>query len=279
MAKTLYVSDLDGTLLNSESQVSTRSAHLISELTSQGALISVATARTPASVVPIMNHALTTPPLIVMTGAALWLRDQQAFANPVFIQPLLLDHLLTTLAEYNIQPFIYALDNNDNFLHVYHPVEMNHKENQFYQQRRALPLKKFHIGDNLPPRLRSKVLLLYTTGPADAIYEAASRLNTPEFPCSVSAYPDIFDPATALIEIFAPEVSKAIAVKQLQESLGADRLVVFGDNLNDISMMKVADVAVAVDNAQPEVKQNADVVIAGNDFDSVARYISADFNA
>ncbi|MDE5810234.1 MAG: HAD hydrolase family protein, partial [Muribaculaceae bacterium] len=118
-----------------------------------------------------------------------------------------------------------------------------------------------------------------TTGRADSIYEAASRLNTPEFPCSVSAYPDIFDPTTALIEVFAPEVSKAAAVKRLQESVGADRLVVFGDNLNDLSMMKVADVAVAVENAQPEVKQHADVVIAANDFDSVARYISADFGA
>ena len=279
MAKTLYISDLDGTLLNSESQVSGRSAHLISELTSRGALISVATARTPASVVPIMSHALTTPPFIVMTGAALWLRDREEYSNPVFMQPLLLDHILTTLAQSNIFPFIYALDNDDNLLHVYHPVEMNHKENQFYQQRRALPLKKFHIGDDLPPRLRSKVLLIYTTGRADAIYEAASRLNTPEFPCSVSAYPDIFDPTTALIEVFAPEVSKANAVKRLQESVGADRLGVFGDNLNDLSMMKVADVAVAVENAQPEVKQHADVVIAANDFDSVARYISADFGA
>mgnify|MGYP002508316131 CR=1 FL=1 len=41
-----YVSDLDGTLLGSDSRVSQRSAELITELSARGALITVATART-----------------------------------------------------------------------------------------------------------------------------------------------------------------------------------------------------------------------------------------
>ena len=98
-------------------------------------------------------------------------------------------------------------------------------------------------------------------------------------PCSVSAYPDIFDPSTALIEMFAPTVSKADAVSRLKKAVGADRLVVFGDNLNDLSMMKVADLAVAVDNARPEVKEQADILIGTNNNDSVALFIADDFNA
>ncbi|MDE6134546.1 MAG: HAD family hydrolase, partial [Muribaculaceae bacterium] len=62
----------------------------------------------------------------------------------------------------------------------------------------------------------------------------------------------------------------------LKERTGADRLMVFGDNLNDIPMFEVADVAVAVGNALPEVKAAADVVIEPNYTDSVARYIAAD---
>jgi len=49
--------------------------------------------------------------------------------------------------------------------------------------------------------------------------------------------------------------------------------VVFGDNLNDLPMMAVADVAVAVENALPEVKAKADVVIGPNTDDAVARWI------
>jgi hydroxymethylpyrimidine pyrophosphatase-like HAD family hydrolase len=55
----------------------------------------------------------------------------------------------------------------------------------------------------------------------------------------------------------------------------AERLVVYGDNLNDLPMMKVADVAVAVENALPEVKAAADVVIGANSDDSVAKHILA----
>ena len=57
----------------------------------------------------------------------------------------------------------------------------------------------------------------------------------------------------------------------------ADRLVVFGDNINDLPMMRLADVAVAVENAVEEVKAEADIVIGPNTSDSVARFIIDDF--
>jgi hypothetical protein len=55
--------------------------------------------------------------------------------------------------------------------------------------------------------------------------------------------------------------------------MDADRLTVFGDNLNDLPMMAVADVAVAVENALPEVKKAADIVIGTNQSDAVALYL------
>ena len=64
---------------------------------------------------------------------------------------------------------------------------------------------------------------------------------------------------------------------ELKKSVGADRLVVFGDNLNDLPMFAVADVAVAVENAFTEVKEHADVVIGPNYTDSVANYILHDY--
>ena len=96
--------------------------------------------------------------------------------------------------------------------------------------------------------------------------------------CSVSNYVDIFGADTGILEVFAPRISKAEAVKRLAKSVNADRIVVFGDNLNDIPMLQVADAAVAVGNALPEVKDVADVVIGDNTTDAVARYIAEDFN-
>ena len=50
-------------------------------------------------------------------------------------------------------------------------------------------------------------------------------------------------------------------------------MIAFGDNLNDIPMMRVADVAVAVGNALSQVKAEADVVIGANTADAVAQFI------
>lgn len=93
---------------------------------------------------------------------------------------------------------------------------------------------------------------------------------------NVNVYSDPRIPDVKLIEIFADGVSKASTLK---DRFRWDRLVVFGDNINDLPMMAVADVAVAVGNAVPEVKEAADMVIGPNTSDSVARFIADDFHS
>ena len=59
MKKTLYISDLDGTLLNSRAEVSEKSKAIISRLiTEKNILFSVATARTPATVVRMKERGI-----------------------------------------------------------------------------------------------------------------------------------------------------------------------------------------------------------------------------
>lgn len=79
--KQLFITDMDGTLLNEQSKVSTRSAKIISDLSYQGALITVATARTPATVQPLLDGVHTSIPAIVMTGATMWDRANRAYVN------------------------------------------------------------------------------------------------------------------------------------------------------------------------------------------------------
>lgn len=60
--KTLFVSDLDGTLMQPDATLSPVTVRLLNKAIDAGRLFSVATARTPATVVPIMervnHHAL-----------------------------------------------------------------------------------------------------------------------------------------------------------------------------------------------------------------------------
>ncbi len=52
-----------------------------------------------------------------------------------------------------------------------------------------------------------------------------------------------------------------------------DRIVVFGDSINDIPMFQIADEAYAVENALPELKQYATRVIASSEEDGVAKLL------
>ena len=72
--KTLYVSDMDGTLLGSDGRVSDRTAGIITRLSYLGVPITVATARTPATVRPLLAQTHTIVDAVVMTGAATWSR-------------------------------------------------------------------------------------------------------------------------------------------------------------------------------------------------------------
>lgn len=273
---TLYVSDMDGTLLGSDSLVSAQTAEIISDLTRRGALITVATARTPATVVPLLSDTLTTPPAIVMTGAAQWLRHPGEFRNVHFIPSDDLGEIGEVCGHHGIHPFVYSLD-TPSFLSVYHDTpELNQQETDFYTARRHLTLKRFHIGHTAPDVRR--IVLCYATGHHKAIFAAADELRQRR-DLSISCYYDIFDHESAHLEIFAKGVSKASAILALKSQLGVDRVVVFGDNLNDIPMMKVADYAVAVGNAFDEVKEIADTVIGPNTDDSVARFIFEDWTS
>ena len=62
-------------MLDNEGNVSARSAEIISSLTDEGATISVATARTPATVENILSGIRTADDLVVMTGATMWSRS------------------------------------------------------------------------------------------------------------------------------------------------------------------------------------------------------------
>jgi hydroxymethylpyrimidine pyrophosphatase-like HAD family hydrolase len=87
-------------------------------------------------------------------------------------------------------------------------------------------------------------------------------------------YHDIYGETIGIIEAFSSEATKAKAVRALADRIGADRIVAFGDNINDLPMMREADLAVAVGNARDEVKEAADIVIGPNTEDSVAKFIA-----
>lgn len=272
--KTLYVSDMDGTLLGSDSRVSEHSAALLRDAVAAGALVTVATARTPATAGPLTATCGFTLPAIVMTGAAMWHGSERRFTDTRYFTAEGCGAALEACRRHGVHPFVYTMGDDGRSLDVYHGAEaLNRAEENFYLERKHLAFKRFHMRSVVPATRLSCALICFAMGDRAAVERAADALRA-ETDCSVFCYPDIFNPAIANLEVFAPGVSKAAAIKQLKERIGAERLVVFGDNLNDLPMLAAADLAVAVGNAFPEVKAAADIVIEANTTDAVARFIA-----
>lgn len=261
---------MDGTLLDSDGQVSAESAEIISRLSHQGALITVATARTPATVEELLADTYTSIPAIVMTGAAMWDRKAKRYIEPVLHSPEALPPLMDVFHEAGVNPFIYVLG-DDGMLRVYHNGVMTAHERKFYEERRYLGLKKFILDS--PAGLEIPIpgtILVFAVGEGAVIEGVAERLRR-DNRLSVSCYRDIFNHDMAFIEVFGAGVSKSAAVRRLAEMVDADKLTVYGDNLNDLSMLAEADDAVAVANAVPAVLECATRRIGPNTTSSVAK--------
>lgn len=77
------------------------------------------------------------------------------------------------------------------------------------------------------------------------------------------------------IEIMPKNVDKATSLDRMLESVGLtkENAICCGDGFNDISMIEYAGLGVAMDNAQPKVKESADYITKSNDEDGIVDVI------
>ena len=272
--KTLFVSDLDGTLLGQDRKVSEQSVRLINESIEDGAMFSVATARTPATGGPLLANVKSPLPFIVMTGAAIWNREDNRYVYAAFHREETARRLVELYLRLGLSMFVYILG-EDNVIHIYHVGDMSQLEREFMEERLHTPYKDFHILDKeegeLPENL-DRVLLFYSMRPTAEVRRVYDEIKDSEDLRAVF-YHDMYGEEIALMEVFGPDASKANAVRRLAAITGAERIVAYGDNVNDIPILEVADEAVAVENAVTAAKAVADRTIGPNSDDSVAKDI------
>ncbi len=274
--KTLYVSDLDGTLLGCDSQVSAVSDAMLNRLIDDhGVLFTVASARTPATVVPLMQQVHVRLPLITMTGAALWDAAAERFESTQVIPSGVVEQVTELLIREGLSPFVYR--RHGERLEAHHASRLSPAERQFVDERQHLRLKRFVLSGESYPGSVDDALLIFVMNDY-ARLERVHRQIVSTVPCTAMFYRDIFHPVTGLLEVYRQGCTKARAMRELAARRGAERVVAFGDNLNDLDMLRAADVAVAVGNAVPEVKAAAHVIIGDNTTDAVPKFIQQETN-
>lgn len=86
---------------------------------------------------------------------------------------------------------------------------------------------------------------------------------------------NIFRSEPFFVEIMPKDIDKAYSLEKLLDylQLTKEQMICCGDGFNDLSMIKYAGLGVAMENAQPIVKEAADYITRSNDEDGVADVI------
>lgn len=260
---TLYVSDLDGTLLASNQRTSDVTNKRLNTLIEKGLTFSYATARSFHTAKTATQGLCASFPVILyngtmikdhQSGAVLW---QHRFSNEEA------DTLIDDLLANGISPIVYTFaGGKEQFRYI--PHSLHKAAAEFLATRkgdeRNHPVEcidELKVGD-----------IFYITCIGDK-----ARL-APLFETYRDVHRCLFQDdlytGEPWLEISSKGAGKAHAAKELQRLLGCERLVVFGDGINDLDLFAVADEAYAVENADPALKAIATAVIDSNDNDGVA---------
>lgn len=270
---TLYITDLDGTFLNSKGELSPNTKKLISDALNKGADFTLATARTFATVTQMFDGVDLKLPVILMNGVMIYDLSEKAPVSCHSIDTESTKEVFEAYKQHNILPLIYRYKNP--YLEIEYYDRSNPYQMQYVSNRNEAAGKKFIYSPAFTSKGKEDVIYIVTLDRYERLLPLYNDIkNIRDISCVFyrDNYTDCY-----FLEIFAKDVSKASAMLEVKKTVGADKVIAFGDNLNDMEMFKASDEAYAVANACDELKSIATGVIGSNDNDSVADYILKHF--
>lgn len=245
----LIVTDLDGTLLRTDKTVSDRTIQVLQKCREQGIAIAMATARYWIATERYRNllhpdYLITGDGTVVHCGEELvcecGFSREKTDAIIAMIQSAVPEAEIVSAADRTVYWNSLHIAESDR---LYRAVYFDYKS--------PLPVPAHKIAAYLPNR--------------ECAEEIAARCG-----CKLICY------RGENMYAFIPEqAGKAYMIQQLVEKLqiSLENVVAFGDDGNDLEMLQLCGVGVAVANALPEIKKVADHVTLSNDEDGVAVFM------
>jgi len=268
--KTLYVSDLDGTLLRSDETTSDFTNETINRLVSQGMLFSYATARSYTTAHKVTCGLEARIPLIVYNGTMTVDNTDGKILLQDFFDQSRIRQVLDDLAEHGVFPIVYGfVDGKEKFSYAESLCSKGARE--FVATRPNDPRQ--NPVDDADSLYKGEIFYM-TCIDDEAVLAPLYEKYRDEFHC---VFARDFYSGEFWLEFLPPQVSKANAVRRLKAHLGCERLVVFGDGSNDIDMFELADECYAVENAVEQLKKMATGIIGDNNSDAVAKWLLENF--
>ncbi|WP_027086207.1 HAD family hydrolase [Cohnella panacarvi] len=270
--RTLYVSDMDGTLLNDEQRVNPESVRILNGLIDKGLQFTVATARSYESATRLLAGLNLHLPGIFINGVFIADPHSGRIIESHYLSNELGQEIVGLYLQAGLNPVVYTI-NDEGQSRVYYRGVHNPSEDYYFGDRLQTESERFRLVDDYTECLKEKLIAVNAIETPDrlqAVYEVLDKREG----CICHFGPDIYAPGYHWLEVSSDQATKRKGTQRLKELLSFDKLVCFGDNLNDLSMFEGADECYAVSNAHESVKQIATGIIDSNNNDGVARFLA-----
>jgi 5-amino-6-(5-phospho-D-ribitylamino)uracil phosphatase len=268
--KTLYISDLDGTLLNKSAEISEYTEKSLCRLIENGMNFSVATARTAATTLQMVSRIPINVPVVLMNGASIYDVQNSTYVKTYFIEQQSVKQLFSALKKHDTAGFVYIIE-NDTLSTWYERINSDHAR-RFIEERIQKYGKQFTQIDDFSGLADKPVLYYSVCDVKEKLVPLQEELCKIE-DLHVEFYRDVYEDGFWYLEACSVHASKFNAINFLREEYGFDKVVSFGDNLNDLPMFLASDESYAVANAKREVKEKATAVILSNAEDGVVKWL------
>lgn len=261
----LVAIDLDGTLLNDESKISSENKKTIISLKDKGYQVLFASGRRYYSVKKVLSVIEKEKIIIANNGNIIrkTTNDETIYSNYLkysHVKPAVEDG-----KEMGLHPVIH-IDNYEEDIDMV--IELEKKSEEYYSylygKDRIRKLKNFNCMPDM------NILSVVYLGNREKLKRFSDYINK-TYETSYKTYlMTNIESADALLEICSYDVSKWTSIVKHANLHGIkkEEIVVIGDDNNDVEMIKKAGLGIAMKNGIDEVKEVADIITERDNNDS-----------
>lgn len=264
--------DLDGTLLDESGRVHPENARALRELEARGGRAMIATGRSTASTIPVVEEIGLTTPAITFNGAGLWCPSRKRMLEERVLSGRTVARALEFASERGL---LTVLMTNDAKYASPPRDEMERTAIQGLVGLRTVPRAELDAVEFVV----RVTLFSVDHGTSLALHdEVAASIGQPvyltHFP--LNALPTHRSSPMAVLDLHPPCRGKGEGVRVLRELYGIEpgEVVAVGDATNDLPMFAAAGLAVAMETGMPEAVAMADRVLPHNEGTAIAELVA-----
>ncbi|MHA1109928.1 MAG: Cof-type HAD-IIB family hydrolase [Promethearchaeota archaeon] len=267
MAKKLLISDLDGTLLDSIHGLSPKYSDKLNSLLDKGIDFTIATGRDFENTELAIRNTHVRNPIILTNGAIMADYPSGTTIDYLTIPPEIVDHIYEFANKFKLQTIVFAA------------YDEEHKSPRFvkgawwnYDEIHRLDLEDYERFLSDPV---ISIQFMYPKELLDEMYAISNHNHAISKNTHILYFEDSFLPGMYWLEYNPVNARKEVMVDSLIKLKGytKEKVIVFGDNYNDVGMFQSAGTAVVTENAPDEIKKYADHIVPSNLEGGVLQFI------